>query len=154
MLYLNIVTPSFLHDHTYTCWGRKKPVLHSWFFSADGHLLHHGAGTATEEGSGVNSMGNKLVRETRLTFLSQVCCLGPANLEEQEVLPLEAWLGHPARLWQRKSSFLSLRIDLRLIWHSILLYFLMCSKHHQWKWHYYFRCFIQAPAFLVHQLDV
>lgn len=45
-------------------------------------LLHHFAGTATKKGSGVNSRGNNLAKEARLTFLSQFCSLGPANLEE------------------------------------------------------------------------
>lgn len=62
---------------------------------------------------------------------------------------LKPGLGHPAPLSQRESSFLSLRIDLRLMGHSVLLYFLMCSKCLQWKWH----CFL-GIAFLAHQLEV
>lgn len=62
--------------------GGKKPFLRSWFLFPDGHHLHHLAGTATKEGSGVNPKGNNLVKETRLAFLSQFCRLGPADREE------------------------------------------------------------------------
>lgn len=48
-----------------------------------------------EGGSRVNSMGNNLVKEARLTFLSQFCRLGPADLEEAGAPPSWSLAGSP-----------------------------------------------------------
>lgn len=52
-----------------------------WHFMLS--FLYHLAGTATEERNGVKSMGNNLVKEARLTFVSLFCHWGPTDFEER-----------------------------------------------------------------------
>lgn len=80
ILYSNIATPLSSTITRIVIEGGKNLFSIPDSFPTD--LLHHLVGTATKKGSGVNFMGNNLVKETRLIFLSQFCCLGPADLEE------------------------------------------------------------------------